>query len=450
MNRSIGLFLGAVLATSATSAAAVDRLSPTLATSVAELQVRGDAKVAALPPRALPPQGPWTPLDVAEIVVLNSPDLKAKRAAAGVAAAQAFAARLLPDPQIGLSEDFALPGSGGLNAYGLSPNLDLAGLITHQATARAARESAEQINLEVLWAEWSAAQQARALAVTIVNLESKALFLTQAADEARAQSAAAAAAWTTGDYAASAVSADIASAQDWRAQALNAAHDAASARLQLNALMGLAPQIHVDLAMETGPPPAEVPNLDAALADLGDRRPDLMALHHALASQNAQVVRAALSRFPLLNLGFSRQSDNGGIGSNGVTATLTIPLFNGGRGEVAVQKATLAQVRAEAQSRLDQALSDVATARHDLASAAMATDAAGLGRGQQVAISQSARLARENGDLDGSTALGLRQMDLKSRLAVLDADQAAELALVTLETQLFVPPTPRRRLGAQP
>jgi hypothetical protein len=61
------------------------------------------------------------PLDlnaIAVIAVVASPDLKAQRARAGVADAQVFAARLLPDPTLGAGIDFLLSGPDPMDRFG--------------------------------------------------------------------------------------------------------------------------------------------------------------------------------------------------------------------------------------------------------------------------------------------------------------------------------------------
>jgi outer membrane protein TolC len=54
--------------------------------------------------------------DIATIAVLHNPDLKAARAKVGVARAQAFAAGLLPDPQLSFDYGFLVGGPGTTNS----------------------------------------------------------------------------------------------------------------------------------------------------------------------------------------------------------------------------------------------------------------------------------------------------------------------------------------------
>src|SRR5665213_855307 len=151
---------------------------PDLASSAASLNVDvSRLRLGPLKAHRFDPAHGLDPTDVAILAVLNSPDLAAKRALAKVAAAQAFSASLLPDPQLTFTVDVPDPGQGATTAYNLNPNLDLVGLITHSTALKAARASSGQANLDLLWAEWSAAQQARQLAVTIMAAEAKARVL---------------------------------------------------------------------------------------------------------------------------------------------------------------------------------------------------------------------------------------------------------------------------------
>src|SRR5476649_1314989 len=86
-------------------------------------------RLAPLPARTIDPAKGIDPTDAAILAVLGSPDLAAKRAAAHVAEAQAFAAGLLPDPQLALSADFPVNPLVAVTAYGITPSIDLQALI---------------------------------------------------------------------------------------------------------------------------------------------------------------------------------------------------------------------------------------------------------------------------------------------------------------------------------
>jgi outer membrane protein TolC len=414
---------------------------PNLATSASQLSVDvAKVRLEPLPPRAIDPAKGIDPVDAAILAVLGSPDLAAKRAAARVAEAQAFSAGLLPDPQIAFNADIPDHPSMAATAYGISPSIDITALITHAAAARAARAAARQANLDLLWSEWSTAQQARQYAVTALMNDQKAAVLAQLdaelAERARRSSAALARHDVTGAVA----SGDLAARLDADVQLSDTRVAAEKARGQLKALIGLAPEAEltlVDSVARRDPDPAAV---RSALEAAPRRRPDLLALQAGYASQDANLRKAILAQFPLATLGYSRQRDNTNIGSNGVLGTITLPLFNGGRGEIAVQRATREQLAQEYRARLDQTQADVAQAQADLAA-----EQAELTRLETDVprLESQARLARPafaHGDLDSAAYLAIDQAVLKEVVAMWDTRLARRLADIGLETVLFLPP----------
>ncbi len=413
---------------------------PALAPSTARLSADvSRLRLGPLKAHRFDPAGGLDPTDVAILAVLNSPDLQAKRSLAKVAAAQAFSAGLLPDPQLTFTLDVPNPGQGATTAYNLNPNLDLVGLITHSSARKAARASADQADLDLLWAEWSAAQQARQLAVTIMADEAKAGVLRVIAAGLDARYAQSRRALAAHDVTSLTASADLAVKLDADAQFATALHDAAKARGDLNALIGLAPQ--ATLALIAGQAPAEpsAAALDTALAALPERRPDLLALRAGYRAQDANLRKAILMQFPLVNIGFSHQSDNTAIVSNGVSGSLTIPIFNRGRGEIAVQKATRERLWAEYQARLDQTVAEVAAARREREAGRAALARLEAAVPALTATADTAAAAAARGDIDSAALLALEQSALKARVAVLDQRLALALADIALDTVLFLP-----------
>jgi outer membrane protein TolC len=421
------------LATVADVAASPERLSADLS----------QLRPAPLKTHRFDPSDGLDPTEVAVLAVLNNPDLKAKRAGAGVAAAQAFSAGLLPDPQVSYSLDLPVDRAAGyVNGYNLSPSLDLATLVTHAAALKAAKATARQADLDLLWSEWTTAQQARQLAVTALANEDKAKVLARLADGLNDRYRHSSTAFERGDITAAVNSADLAAKADADAALATAQHDAEKARGDLNALLGLAPEARLNLvpgAPFIDPDPAA---LDAAAAALPTRRPDLLALQAGYASQNANLRKAVLAQFPILNLGFSHASDTSAVVTNGLTATFVVPIFNGGRGEIAVQSATRDQLRAEYQARLDQTLADIAAARRERASSRRMIAALEGDVPRLIAAATQARAPYQRGDIDSAAYLGLEQAALGHEVALLDQRLAAELAAISLETVLFLPADP--------
>ncbi|MDE2348655.1 MAG: TolC family protein, partial [Gammaproteobacteria bacterium] len=126
------------------------------------------------------------PLDmdaVATLAVLRNPDLAAARARLHVAAAQAFAAGILPDPQFNASTDHPTdkvtskndPRYPEFNAYGFGLGIDLRALLTYRSTRAAADAALRQARAELLWREWQTVAQARMLyAAQSINAQRRA------------------------------------------------------------------------------------------------------------------------------------------------------------------------------------------------------------------------------------------------------------------------------------
>jgi multidrug efflux system outer membrane protein len=397
-------------------------------------------RLAPLKAVTLDPRRGFTPVDTAALAALNNPDLRAKRAAMGVSAAQVFAAGLLPDPQITTGLDQPIAGPDTHTAFSVSPGLDIAGLLARISNEHAARDTARAADLNLLWAEWTTAQQARQLAETALTNEAREGFLRDllvaVADRAdRSQ-----AAMRRGDVTAQTAAADLAAKLDMESLLASAGQAARKARGDLNALLGLDAGVRVPLIEDAGPDgygPAEV---RARLAGLPNRRPDLLALQAGYAAQDANLRKAILAQFPLAQIAFAYARDPTPTTTVGLQAVLALPIFNGGRGEVRVQSATRDQLRAEYQARLDQTDNDVkaAAAERDAALTQAQALRADLPRLEQMLAPAPAAFAR--GDMDSQTYLALLQAVVGKRAELEDRELAARMAEIQLETALFVPP----------
>lgn len=386
------------------------------------------------------PQAGFSPLDLAVLAALNNPDLRARRAALGVSAAQVFAAGLLPDPQIGAGVDRPIAGPDTHTAMNISPSFDIAGLLARASAERAAKFSARQADLDVLWAEWTAAQQARLLAETALADEARAGFLQQilsvAADRAR-QSALA---LSRGDVPAQTAAADLAAKVDIETQLATTQHDAAKARRDLNALVGLDASVTLPL-VESGDLDGYTPaQVQGALASLPGRRPDLLALRAGYAAQDVNLRKAILSQFPLASIAFAYARDPTPTTTLGLSAVLALPIFNGHRGDVRVQEATREQLRAEYQARLDLTQTEATTAMAELVSARAQAGALAEDTPRLQAMLGPAPAAFARGDLDSQAYLGLVQTVVGKRADLEDRRLAARVAEIQLETALFLPP----------
>lgn len=104
------------------------------------------------------------PLDadaVAALAVVGNPDLKAQRVRAGATAAQAFAARLLPDPTFSIGASKVVTGPDPLLDLASTLGFDLQALRTRGVRVAQVRAQERQIRLDLAWAEWQTARTRR-------------------------------------------------------------------------------------------------------------------------------------------------------------------------------------------------------------------------------------------------------------------------------------------------
>jgi outer membrane protein TolC len=404
----------------------------------------GKLRVQPLKAIAIDASDGLSPLEVAVLTVLNSPDLAAKRRTAKVSDAQVFAAGLLPDPQLSASSDKPVSGPDTQTAYSVGASLDLAGMLAAINARRAAKASARQADLDLLWAEWTDAQQARQLAETVLADEARAAVLRKVVSLAQDRYLRSSRALEQRDVTLQTNAADLAVKADAETQLLTAEHDAGKARRDLNALMGL--RADVILPLTPAPPSSgyDEAAVRQARTTLAERRPDLLALQAGYSAQDANVRKAILAQFPLNNLAASYAKDPAGTTTRGLALTLALPILNGGRGEVRVQNATREQLRAEFQARLDQTAAEVRGAERERASARHAAALLGQDVPQLERLTAPALAAYDRGDLDSQTYLTLSQNVLSKRADLNDKALAARLADIALETALFLPPAESR------
>jgi cobalt-zinc-cadmium efflux system outer membrane protein len=397
-----------------------------------------------LKPIILDPSDGFSPQEVAVLAVLNDPDLVAKRAARGVAAAQVFQAGLLPDPQIATSFDHPVAGPDPLNAYSIAPSLDLAALITRSQTRAAVRLTNHQGDLDLLWAEWGAAQTARQQAETALAAQARQAVLRQTTAAAAERLDRSNQALANGDATLQTTTTDLAAKLDAETALASAESDEAKARSTLNGQLNLGVSVRLPLTPDPDEAVYDAAAIRQALAALPSRRPDLLALQAGYDAQGANLRAAILTAFPLTQIGIAVARDTAGSVTHGVSAAFALPLFNGSRGAVALQTATRDQLAAEYQARLDQATTEVQAAEGERDRAR--DRAARLAEALPMAETAlgPARAAYGRGDLDSQAYLALVQQALTRRADLDDARLQARLAEIELETLLFLPPPTSR------
>jgi outer membrane protein TolC len=130
-------------------------------------------------------------------------------------------------------------------------------------------------------------------------------------------------------------------------------------RHDLNALLGLSPDVAVPLVGPVGLPDLDDARIEALLPDLPRRRPDLIALQAGYAAQELRIRAAILAQFPSLSIGVTRARDTSDVNTAGVGISVSLPLFSGNRGPIAVERATRHALFTDYQERLNAADSGI-------------------------------------------------------------------------------------------
>ncbi len=393
-------------------------------------------------------------LDLTEIgilAVINNPGLRKQRAQWQVAGAQAFAAGLLPDPQISAGLDKPTGSTSGLvDAWSLGLGYDIIPLITRQARVDAARKQHDKVRLDLLWQEWQVIQQARSLAVRL-QLEAERLTLLQnMRDLYLERYRRSAQALQNGDITLDVNGTDLTALVDTLSQInrLEQAHN--QTRHDFNLLLGLDPQASVTLAPLSQAVSLSRDTANARLARLPELRPDLLALKAGYESQEARVRAAVLAQFPSLGIGVNRARDTGNVKTIGLSVSLSLPLFSGNRGNIAVERATRKQLREEYRARLAQAQVDVD--RLLVLQTILREQQGNLQTylPRLKTLVDRARRAYRRGDIGALTFLNMESTWVNKRLERISLAQAAWETRIALEAMLALPGYPDEPLPMTP
>jgi outer membrane protein TolC len=163
---------------------------------------------------------------------------------------------------------------------------------------------------------------------------------------------------------------------------LSLKNDLAKQKINLARMIGLPPNDQYDLSDEVPFAPAAPLTIEDALAQAFQRRADLKAADAQMRAAERAHAAARAERYPSLGV----TADYGGIGLNPnqlettytASASLKIPIWQGGRAEGDIQQsdAALAQRRAEYEDLKGQIESDVRSAYLDLQAAASQVEVA--------------------------------------------------------------------------
>jgi outer membrane protein, heavy metal efflux system len=369
---------------------------------------------------------PLTVTQVALLAVQNNPDLLAVRAQHGVARAQVLQAGVLPNPQFTGAFLPLVAGVGTTPAYNAGLSEDIRALITLSSSREAARANAGQVDAQILWQEWQVIGQARLLAVDLIGADRSMALLARNRDLLAARYRKSQRAVAAGNETLSVSAPDLAALQTTTAQINDLKRQQLARRHQLNALLGLSPDVAVRLDPAPDLPAWNPDAVEQALPTLAERRPDLVALQLGYRAQNAKLRTAILSRFPNLVLGVTGGSDNANVRNLGPQITLELPIFNQNQGNIAIETATRQQLHDEYAARLTAAFGQVR---------AMMTEIDLLSRQLSIVRQDLAGTRRVASQAEAAFDAG--NLDERSYVDLVAARLTKEQEIVTIEQSLL-------------
>lgn len=319
------------------------------------LPLPGHAEPAPAPP-------PGVRLGIAQVVEMalaQNPDLLAARLGAGVAAGQTRQAGLLPNPQASGAVLPLIAGVGTVPAWNLGLSQNIRSILIYRPHLRAARDNQGQVAASIVWQEWQVAGQARQLACAIIMGEQMRPAYAEALRVLADRNARLEAAYAAGNATLAALAPDRAALQAARSALDGLEQRQLALRQQLNAVLGLRADARLSLADAPDLPPFDPAALRAGLGGLAGRRPDLVALRYGYGVADEALREAILAQFPDLVLGGGVASDNSHVVNAGPNVALGLPVFDRNQGQVAITRATRAQLHAEYGARLSAVMAEV-------------------------------------------------------------------------------------------
>lgn len=302
------------------------------------------------------------PLDMAaveQLVLLNNPDLKSQHARHEAAQAQRRQDGVLPNPSVGGSVGYLVSGPGDATAWTASISQDITSLITLRPRREAAKANADEVDASLLWEQWQTLGKARLLVIDLVEGERQIALQSQAMEAQARRESHIVGAVQAGNMERVGVASDLAAAADARAVLNDLQRRQLDQRQQLNALLGLRPDIAVPLASSLPPAHMDAAAIRVQFDGVSRRRPDLVALQLGYRAQEATLRAAVLAQFPPLTLGYDASQDNSRVRNGGPAVNFSLPLFDHNQHNVAIASATREQLHQEYTVRLATARDEV-------------------------------------------------------------------------------------------
>jgi len=413
-------------------------VTDSLSTDVAAIHVPADTFPAIVPQtHRFDPTDGLDMWETAMLAVANNPTLRAERRKYGVAEAQLYAAHLFPDPEVSMSLDHPTSSGPGLvDGYSGALIYDVIALVTHNSAVRTANSAAKQISLDLLWQEWQTVERARSLHVELRTIAKKiellegmlALYQRRYRHSSRAMRA--------GDLTVDVAGTDLTALLDAATELNQLRQTQNDKEHALALLLGISASAELTLKDVGLPMPLSRDQVEQALREVPQRRPDLLALAAGYASQEARLRTAVLSQFPSLGLGISRARDTSAVYTSGLSVSLNLPLFSGNRGNIAVERATREQLRAEYQARIDQNTMDVARLMEVQILIEQQQRLLEARVPELESMVENARRAYQNGDIGALTFLNMQTTLINKKLEQLDLEQQLWSTRMAMDTLL--------------
>jgi len=418
------------------------RLASSVAALSADVNRFGDTGLSAY---TLDPSRPLDLTAIGILAALNNPELRIQRTRWKLAGAQVFAAGLLPDPTLALGVDRPLGHDSSLvNPWLVDVGYDIVPLITRQARLDAAREGQDQVYLELLWREWQVIQQARTLAVRLQYQEKQLDLLQNMRTLYERRYGRSADAMQGGDVTLDVAGTDLTALVTTSSQVSQLEQSINETRHALNLVLGLKPGVEVQL--EEMAPPAEqtAGDLSGQLARVAETRPDILALKAGYASQEASVRAAILAQFPSIGISVNRARDSGDVNTAGLSISLSLPLFSGNRGNIAVARATREILAQEYETRLANTETDVDRLLQLQQILRQQDQDLAAYLPQLKEMVEQSRVAYQQGDIDAVTFLNMESTWVNQRLVQINVTQLMWENRIALEALLALPGLPSR------
>jgi outer membrane protein TolC len=303
---------------------------------------------------------------------------------------------------------------------------DIQKTVTMKSRLRTAQAAALQVDASILWEEWQLIGKARLAVFDIIQGEKLRKVLTSYRDTLQDRFERGRNALGQGNVTLATVAPDLAAVTDVRKDLNDLERDLDTHRHDLNALLGLAPEVVVPLKTQLQVLPVDAKAVMRSLGDLPNRRPDLIALQLGYRSQDEKFRGAIVGQFPALTFGPSYARDNSDSRSFGPQLTMDLPIFDRNQGNVAIESATRDQLRAEFEARISAAHSEVL--------ASLATQRL---LGKQLDEERAEMPVLEGFAKQAETAMNAGNIDERAYVDLVSASYAKQHAVLALEQQLL-------------